>query len=134
LDADPAALGMHPHPEGGWYRRIWAHDRDLETPSGTRPLATAVSYLLRAGEVSRWHRVRSPELWLWQGGGRLRLQLGGADSAPATQETVELGAGGYFVVPADVWQTAEPVGDHAVLVACVVSPGFDFADFELLPE
>ena len=34
------------------------------------------------------------------------------------------------VVPAGVWQAAEPVGD-AVLCGCTVAPGFEFADFEL---
>jgi predicted cupin superfamily sugar epimerase len=134
LLADPVVLGMQPHPEGGWYRRIWTHGHELDTPTGIRPLATAVSFLLRPGEVSRWHRVRSAELWIWQGGGRLSLQVGGSGEAPQAEDVVELGAGGYFAVPADVWQTAEPMGDRAVLVACVVSPGFDFADFELLPD
>jgi predicted cupin superfamily sugar epimerase len=39
-----------------------------------------------------------------------------------------------LIVPAGAWQTARalegPVG-HA-LVGCVVAPGFDFADFEIL--
>lgn len=34
------------------------------------------------------------------------------------------------VVPAGVWQAAEPVGG-AVLVGCTVAPGFEFEDFEL---
>ena len=131
FDADPHALGMQPHPEGGWYHRIWAHEGEVETPNGVRPLATAVSFLLLPGERSRWHRVRSPELWLWQGGGTLRLQVGGSAEVPGEGEAVELGAGGRYLVPGGVWQTAEPAGHHAVLVACVVSPGFDFADFEL---
>jgi predicted cupin superfamily sugar epimerase len=29
---------------------------------------------------------------------------------------------------------AEGATDRATLVACVVSPGFDFADFELMPD
>jgi predicted cupin superfamily sugar epimerase len=37
-----------------------------------------------------------------------------------------------LVVPAGVWQSAEPASDQSVLVSCVVSPGFDFADFRLL--
>ena len=34
------------------------------------------------------------------------------------------------VVPAGVWQAAEPESD-AVLCGCTVAPGFDFADFEM---
>jgi predicted cupin superfamily sugar epimerase len=44
----------------------------------------------------------------------------------------ELGAGGHYRVHGGEWQTAEPATERATLVACVVSPGFDFADFELI--
>ncbi len=37
------------------------------------------------------------------------------------------------VIPAAHWQSARPAGDTEVLVSCVVAPGFDFADFTLLP-
>jgi uncharacterized protein len=38
------------------------------------------------------------------------------------------------IVPAGMWQAAEPVAD-TVLVGCSMAPGFEFADFELLdPE
>ncbi len=127
---DPDAFGMAPHPEGGWYRETWRHGRSIDTPRGPRPLATSVAFLLRPGERSAWHRVASAELWLWQGGGPVRLTLGGSGPAPEADAAVELGPGGQHLVPADVWQTAEPVG-RSVLVACVVSPGFDFADFSL---
>ena len=36
-----------------------------------------------------------------------------------------------YVVPAGVWQAAEPL-DNTVLVGCSVAPGFEFSDFELL--
>jgi uncharacterized protein len=35
------------------------------------------------------------------------------------------------VVPAAVWQSAVPAGQEPVMVSCVVSPGFDFADFRM---
>ena len=34
------------------------------------------------------------------------------------------------IVPKDWWQAAEPTGDYT-LVGCTVSPGFEFAGFEL---
>jgi uncharacterized protein len=128
---NPADLGMQAHPEGGWYRETWRHASSVETPRGDRPLATAVSFLLLPGERSAWHRVASDELWLWQGGGPVRLTLGGLGDDPAAGDSVELGVGGQHLVPADVWQTAEPAAGEPVLVACIVSPGFDFADFTL---
>jgi predicted cupin superfamily sugar epimerase len=37
------------------------------------------------------------------------------------------------VIPAGHWQAARPAAASEVLVSCVVAPGFDFADFTLLP-
>lgn len=128
---DPEALDMAPHPEGGWYRETWRHDLVTETPRGPRPLSTCVAFLLQPGERSAWHRVTSAELWLWQGGGPMLLTVGGADETPVADFSCELREGGQYLVRAHEWQTAQPAGDEPSLVACVVSPGFDFADFEL---
>lgn len=35
------------------------------------------------------------------------------------------------LVPGGAWQSAAPATEHWSLVACVVTPGFDFADFEM---
>ncbi|MDQ1731841.1 MAG: uncharacterized protein QOK10_2000 [Pseudonocardiales bacterium] len=129
--ADPAARGMQPHPEGGWYRETWRHPLSTTTPRGERPLVTCVSFLLLPGERSAWHRVASDELWLWQGGGPVLVTVGGSDDSPVAGFSCELSAGGQYLVRGNEWQTAEPAADQATLVACVVSPGFDFADFSL---
>ena len=128
---DPHTLGMQPHPEGGWYRETWRHPATVPTPRGERQLATCVAFLLEPGQESAWHRVASPELWLWQGGGPLALTLGGTGPTPVAGDVHRLSVGGQQLVEADEWQTARPAGDESVLVACVVAPGFDFADFTL---
>ncbi len=122
---------MSAHPEGGWYRETWRHETTLQTAAGPRALATCVSFLLRPGEQSAWHRVASAELWLWQGGAPMLVTVGGTDDAPVPAFSCELREGGQYLVRAGEWQTARPGGPGASLVACVVSPGFDFADFEL---
>ncbi len=131
---------LAPHPEGGWFRETWRSNVWF-TPAGydgPRRSATTVLFALHPGEVSRWHVVRSDELWLWQGGGPLVLSLGGSGAEPGTATEVVLGpvpdAGQTLtaVVPGGVWQTAEPAGDEPVVVTCVVSPGFEYADFRLL--
>ena len=131
LPDDPRELGMQPHPEGGWYRETWRHADSIETPRGPRALATSVAFLLRRGERSAWHRVASEELWIWAGGGQVRLTLGGHGDRPDAGDPTVLGPADHVLVPAGHWQRAEPV-DEAALVACIVSPGFDFADFTLL--
>jgi uncharacterized protein len=129
-----AALGLEPHPEGGWYRETWRAPVSFTPPGypGPRAAATAITFLLAAGERSGWHRVRSDELWLWQGLGPLRLSYGGSGAGPILDHATVLGSDSVrALVPGGVWQAAEPATDAGALVACIVSPGFDFADFEL---
>jgi predicted cupin superfamily sugar epimerase len=135
-------LDLSPHPEGGWYRETWRSDVPVRPDGypGERPAGTAIYFLLRPGERSRWHTVRSAELWLWHGGGPLELRLGGTGENPdESPRTVLLGGDlqrdqrPQAVVPPGVWQSAEPAGPVETLVSCVVCPGFDFADFHLAP-
>lgn len=125
------------HPEGGWFRRMWTSDRAVQTDGGVRPAATCIHYLLTPGEHSAWHVVTSDEIWLWHGPGSLVLSLGGSGEAPGAATDVVLGprhADGEVaqaLVPAGHWQAARLAGDAEALVSCVVSPGFDFADWSL---
>jgi predicted cupin superfamily sugar epimerase len=134
-------LDLRPHPEGGWFRETWRSPVTV-TPAGyqgQRAAATAIYFVLHPGEESRWHVVRSAELWLWHRGGSLTLWLGGTGQRPApTPERLALGpdlAAGerpQLIVPGGVWQAAAPAGAEPVLVSCVVAPGFDEDDFQLL--
>ncbi|WP_433869502.1 cupin domain-containing protein [Saccharopolyspora sp. CA-218241] len=126
-----------PHPEGGWYRRTWESPVRVDAPGGPRPSATAIHYLLPSGQRSSWHAVASDELWLWHRGGPLTLHLGGRGQRPDDEpETTVLGAGAgqrpQVLVPAGTWQSATASATVEALVSCVVSPGFDFADFRAL--
>ena len=145
LEARPPtadALGLIPHPEGGWFRETWRAEPSW-TPAGypgRRSAATAIYFLLPAGAESCWHTVRSDEVWLWHSGGPLVLLLGGAGPRPAADPVAvtlgpDLTAGQrpQYVVRGGGWQSARPAGAAEVLVSCVVAPGFDVADFTVLP-
>lgn len=123
-------LGLHPHPEGGWYRQTW-----VGPDCAGRATGTAILFLLRRGERSHWHRVDADEIWLWHAGAPLILSMAAADRATDHRlgPDVLAGEAPQIVVPAGWWQAAEPTGDHA-LVSCTVSPGFRFAGFELAPH
>jgi uncharacterized protein len=128
-------LGLAPHPEGGWYRRTWTSPAAVHTDRGERPAATLIVFLLPAGEASAWHRVASHETWISNGLGPVSLQYGGRGDAPVEGETVVVGdpREGHrpqAVVEPDVWQRTLPAA-HDALVSCLVSPGFDFADFTM---
>ena len=137
--ATAVLLDLEPHAEGGWFRRMWTGGYAVETPTGERPAATCIHYLLTPGEESAWHVVTSDEVWLWHGPGTLELSLGGDGAEPGEARTVTLGpdlAAGHVLqhtVPAGVWQAARPAGESEVVVSCVVSPGFSFEDWRLAP-
>ncbi len=127
-------LDLEPHPEGGWFRQTWVSPQTVTLPDGrVRPTATLIHFLLPVGDSSAWHRVRSDEVWLAHTGA-VTLELGGSADSPVTETTAVVGTGpgegAQVVVPAGTWQRTMP-GDGDVLVSCLVSPGFDFADFEL---
>lgn len=131
------ALHLEPHPEGGWYRQTFRAAETVTTAAGERAAATIIVFLLPAGESSAWHRVASTEVWIWSGLGPITLQYGGDGELPLDGETVVLGdarAGlaPQAVIAPGVWQRTIPV-DNDGLASCVVSPGFDFADFTLEP-
>jgi len=133
-------LDLQPHPEGGWYRQTWASPETVTLPDGrVRATATLIHFLLPTGESSAWHRVSSDEVWLAHTGSVV-LELGGDGTVPEADgdaETVVVGLGlaagevAQAVVPAHVWQRTVP-GPADALVSCLVSPGFDLPDFELV--
>lgn len=125
------ALGLTPHPEGGWYRETWR----AEAVEGERAAGTAIYYLLQAGEFSHWHRVDAAEVWHFYAGAPLALTVSpNGHDAEAWRLGPEIAAGQrpQLVVPAGWWQCATSLGAFT-LVGCTVSPGFSFEGFEMAP-
>jgi predicted cupin superfamily sugar epimerase len=122
-------LELIPHPEGGYYRETF---RDSANVDG-RACSTAIYYLLKEGQVSRWHRIDAAEVWHWYCGAPIELRIA-AGNGPA--ETFRLGpaltAGErpQVIVPAGHWQSARSLGSWT-LAGCTVAPGFSFTGFEL---
>ena len=126
-----ALLGLVPHPEGGHYRQMF----EDAAGAGGRAHSTAIYYLLRAGEVSRPHRIDAAEIWHFYRGGPLELTIaeeGGKAARHVLGAGIEKGERPQLVVPPRAWQTARPLADCA-LVGCTVAPGFQFSHFELAP-
>lgn len=127
-------LGLLPHPEGGYYRRVYTAPVTLELPHGVRPAMTAIYYLLPAGARSRLHRLSADECWYFHQGAALTVHVLTAAGVytpyrlgpDPLRDTLQL------TVPAGVWfgATVNSASGFA-LVGCTVTPGFDFADFEL---
>ena len=124
-----AALGLAPHPEGGWFRRTWV----AHAAPGERPAASAIYYLLLEGEVSAPHRIDATELWHFYAGQPLEVTREaphGARDVQVLGADVTAGQRPQLVVEAGVWQSARPLGRYA-LVGATVTPAFTFEGFEL---
>jgi predicted cupin superfamily sugar epimerase len=132
-------LNLKPHPEGGFYRELFRSPESV-MPSdqrGERAALTTIFFLLTAESFSRWHRVRSDEVWhLYEGGPLEVLEMDASCRELTTTRLAQVDAAGarpVHVVTAGVWQAARCVGPYA-LAGCSVGPGFDFADFQLLAD
>lgn len=129
-------LSLRPHPEGGSFAEVFRSVQTVAAGSRERSALTAIYFLLRAGEISRWHRVRSDEVWTYAEGDPLRLHIIDLRNAMRRTETLGRLVDGHApvaIVPADCWQAAETMGTYT-LVNCFVAPGFDFEDFALAGE
>jgi uncharacterized protein len=132
------ALGLTPHPEGGFFRETFRAEVSVQAPFApiARAASTAIYFLLRAGDISAFHCVRSDEVWHHYLGATLELHT---IEAFGQHQRVELGSNllngerPQWVVPANTWQGARIIGEGFGLFGCTVAPGFDFADFHM-PE
>lgn len=73
-------LGLTPHPEGGYYREVYRHD----DPEKDRGDVTTIYFLLKSGEVSRWHRIDAVEIWHYYAGAPLVLEIVPVDGSAQT--------------------------------------------------
>jgi predicted cupin superfamily sugar epimerase len=129
-------LGLRPHPEGGRYAETWRAEVAADAPPGTRPAGSAIYFLLRSGEVSRWHRVDAAEAWHHYAGATLELRIAtGRGDSPIDVHRWRRHRGRRATAGRRTDRcvaAARSLG--AWLVGCTVAPAFEFAGFELAPE
>lgn len=126
-------INLTEHPEGGRFREVFRSGTTISTSQGhIRSAITHIYFSLSPGEKSNFHKVLSDEVWnLYQGTG-LRLYTWDGSSTPPQCVTLSAADNVFcHVIPAGVWQAAEPISD-TVLVGCSVAPGFEFSDFTLI--
>lgn len=133
-------LKLAPHPEGGHFAEVFRSSLPVasEAHAGARSASTAIYFLLRSGEFSALHRVRSDEVWHHYAGDPLELHAF-SDAGHAVHRLgndLVQGERPFAVIPANAWQAARVVESAGAthgfaLCGCTVAPGFDFSDFEL---
>ncbi len=133
-------LALKPHPEGGFFRETYRSFGQVSgaalTPSrkGPRAFSTAIYFLLKKRQVSRFHRILSDEIWHFYYGDPLRIHFLFPDGNYAFQDLGVSSRQSSFqvIVPAGVWFGASlHSGSRYALLGCTVAPGFDFSDFEM---
>jgi predicted cupin superfamily sugar epimerase len=132
-------FGLIPHPEGGFFSEVYRAEGRipagiLPVHAGERAFMSSIYFMLPPGDVSRFHRLKSDEIWYHHAGGRLSIhQIDhegrhgvfklGRNFAAGERLQVVIKAGNWFGAVADAGEEA--------LVGCAVAPGFDYSDFEL---
>jgi uncharacterized protein len=134
-------LQLTNHIEGGSFKEIYRSQVTFskgQLPStfhGNRSACTHIYFLLQKDQFSAFHRIKSDELWHFYDGdplivyeideqGNLQEHVLGKDVLSGQQLFCVIHAGNWFA------SRLVHEGDYA-LAGCTVSPGFDFADFEL---
>lgn len=128
-----------PHPEGGYYKETYRSLEYIPANSlperfiGKRNFSTAIYFLLEENSFSAFHRIQSDECWHFYSGDAVDIHVlhhSGKYELIKLGSNIEMGEQYQAIVPAGAWFASKTNG-HFSLVGCTVSPGFDFADFEL---
>ena len=130
-------LGLLPHPEGGYFKETYRSKGFTNNPwhEGPRSLCTGIYFLLTSVNFSALHRIKSDEMWHFYAGDAIEIveiDLEGSLILTQLGNQFERGQVPQYVVKAGHWFGSRVYADgQAGLVGCTVSPGFDFADFEM---
>jgi uncharacterized protein len=129
------------HPEGGYFNEVYRADEIIPGSAlsglypGARTYSTAIYFLLKSGEPSRFHRLRSDEIWHFYTGSPLtihQIDAGGRYSKVLLGGNIATGASFQAVIRKNTWFAASVnQEDSFSLIGCTVAPGFDYSDFEL---
>lgn len=128
-------LQMEPHPEGGFYKEMFRSQQQVKRvdEDEVRQACTSIYYLLKGGDYSGFHRIKSDEIWYFHKGEPLTIHVIDAEGVHQPLELSDQPSGRLsLVVPAGLWFAAE-IGSKAgyALVSCAVAPGFEFSEFEM---
>ena len=124
-------LEMLPHVEGGYFKESFLSESLYNTD---KKLWSSIYFLLRTGEVSHFHRLKSDELWYYHAGESLTIYMITPEGNLITKQlglNIENGESPQVLVPKGCIFGSAMNNDGFSLVGCMVSPAFEYKDFEL---
>lgn len=127
---------MAGHEEGGFFYQVLRSDQTTQL-KGQKPRAlyTSIYFLLTSNNPSRFHRLTADEVWYYHYGSPLTVHMitpEGDYKQVTLGIDVENGQVLQAVVPkGTIFGSSVEADDSYALVSCMVSPGFEYDDFEL---
>lgn len=124
-------LNMDPHIEGGYFKESFISNDEARKD---KKLWSSIYFLLRTGEVSNFHRLKSDELWYYHDGEALTIYMITPEGELITSQlgkNIENGEMPQVLVPKGYIFGSAMNNDGYSLVGCMVSPAFDYKEFEL---
>ena len=134
-------LNLSPHPEGGYFKEIYRSDEIInekhlpERYNADRAFSTSIYFLLERNQVSRFHKIKSDEIWHYYVGSGVKIYViekNGEIKEILLGSKLEQGELPQVVINKNSWFGAELLDKSSFsLLGCTVSPGFEYNDFEL---
>lgn len=134
-------LNLKKHVEGGYYNEIYRSQNIIKQENlpiktkSDRCFVTSIYYLLKSGQKSLFHKIKSDEVWHFFNGSPLKLLVVKPDKLFVTYtlgNDIDNKEVFQVAVPAGSWIAATPVLDDSYsLLGCTVAPGFEFSDLEI---
>lgn len=130
-----STLRLTPHPrEGGYFFESYRSEETLVRGDSQRSLATAIYFLVLAGQATELHRLPGDEIFHYYAGAPVDIFLFDKERGPRIEtlgNALDLGMRPQLLVPGRSWQAARlrKGGDYSLL-GTTMSPGFDYSDYE----
>ena len=128
-------LDLQKHPEGGFYSENYGSD--IKTKDNSGVLMTSIYFLLTSENVSNFHRIKNDELWFHHEGSPISIHTlqNGKHQEYILGRTHGENCRPYHLITGNtIFGSSVLEPESYALVSCVVSPGFDFKDFELFSQ
>lgn len=124
-------LEMEKHIEGGYFKESFV---SVDEVRSDKKLWSSIYFLLKTGEVSNFHRLKSDELWYYHDGEALTIYMISPEGELITSQlgkNIEKGESPQVLVPKGYIFGSAMNNDGYALVGCMVSPAFEYSEFEL---
>lgn len=124
-------LNMNPHIEGGYFKESFISNDEFRQD---KKLWSSIYFLLRTGEVSNFHRLKSDELWYYHDGQALTIYMITPEGELIIKQLgkdIENGETPQILVPKGCIFGSAMNNNGYSLVGCMVSPAFEYDEFEL---